>query len=38
MAATVLGSLTLLPALLGFTGTRLAKPSRVRVPRCAQAA
>jgi uncharacterized membrane protein YdfJ with MMPL/SSD domain len=36
-AATVgmvlLGSLTLLPALLGFTGTRLAKPSRVRLPR-----
>jgi RND superfamily putative drug exporter len=36
-AATVtmvlLGSLTLLPALLGFTGRRLAKPSRVRLPR-----
>jgi uncharacterized membrane protein YdfJ with MMPL/SSD domain len=36
-AATVgmvlLGSLTLLPALLGFTGSRLAKPSRVRLPR-----
>jgi RND superfamily putative drug exporter len=36
-AATVgmvlLGSLTLLPALLGFTGTRLAKPSRLRLPR-----
>ena len=35
-AATVgmvlLGSLTLLPALLGFTGTRLARPSRVRPP------
>ena len=29
---TVLGSLTLLPALLGFTGTRLAKPSRFRIP------
>ena len=29
---TVLGSLTLLPALLGFSGTRLAKPSRLRVP------
>ncbi len=33
VGATVLGSLTLLPALLGFTGTRLAKPSRVRLPR-----
>ncbi len=32
VGATVLGSLTLLPALLGFSGTRLAKPSRVRVP------
>jgi uncharacterized membrane protein YdfJ with MMPL/SSD domain len=32
VAMTVLGSLTLLPALLGFTGTRLAKPSRFRVP------
>ncbi|HET9895266.1 MAG TPA: MMPL family transporter [Streptosporangiaceae bacterium] len=32
VAATVLGSLTLLPALLGFTGTRLAKPSKVRLP------
>jgi RND superfamily putative drug exporter len=30
---TVLGSLTLLPALLGFTGTRLAKPSRIKPPR-----
>jgi uncharacterized membrane protein YdfJ with MMPL/SSD domain len=29
---TVLGSLTLLPALLGFSGTRLAKPSRLRIP------
>jgi uncharacterized membrane protein YdfJ with MMPL/SSD domain len=29
----LLGSLTLLPALLGFTGTRLAKPSRLRLPR-----
>ncbi|HLK01301.1 MAG TPA: MMPL family transporter [Streptosporangiaceae bacterium] len=28
VAMTVLASLTLLPALLGFTGTRLAKPSR----------
>src|SRR6266487_4638228 len=32
VAMTVLGALTLLPALLGFTGTRLAKPSRVRLP------
>jgi RND superfamily putative drug exporter len=36
-AATVgmvlLGSLTLLPALLGFTGTRLGKPTRLRLPR-----
>jgi RND superfamily putative drug exporter len=30
---TMLASLTLLPALLGFTGTRLAKPSKVRLPR-----
>ncbi|MGH3155134.1 MAG: MMPL family transporter, partial [Streptosporangiaceae bacterium] len=28
VAMTVLAALTLLPALLGFTGTRLAKPSR----------
>ena len=33
VAMVLLGSLTLLPALLGFTGTRLAKPSRVRPPR-----
>src|SRR5215469_14569930 len=33
VAMTVLGSLTLLPALLGFTGTRLARPSRIRPPR-----
>ena len=33
VAMTLLASLTLLPALLGFTGTRLAKPSRLRVPR-----
>ena len=33
VAMVVLGSLTLLPALLGFTGTRLAKPSRFRLPR-----
>ena len=32
VAMAVLGSLTLLPALLGFTGTRLAKPSRVGPP------
>ncbi len=32
VAATMLGSLTLLPALLGFTGTRLARPSRVKLP------
>ena len=32
VAMTVLAALTLLPALLGFTGTRLAKPSRFRVP------
>jgi RND superfamily putative drug exporter len=35
VAMTMLGSLTLLPALLGFTGTRLAKPSRLRRPRWA---
>jgi uncharacterized membrane protein YdfJ with MMPL/SSD domain len=29
VAMTVLGSLTLLPALLGFSGTRLARPSRL---------
>jgi putative drug exporter of the RND superfamily len=33
VAMTMLASLTLLPALLGFTGTRLAKPSRIRRPR-----
>jgi RND superfamily putative drug exporter len=33
VAMTVLGSLTLLPALLGFTGTRLARPSRLGLPR-----
>jgi RND superfamily putative drug exporter len=33
VAMTVLGSLTLLPALLGFSGTRLAKPSRIRLRR-----
>ena len=29
VAMTVIASLTLLPALLGFTGTRLARPSRL---------
>jgi uncharacterized membrane protein YdfJ with MMPL/SSD domain len=33
VAMVLLGSLTLLPALLGFTGSKLAKPSRIRVPR-----
>src|SRR5262249_16799788 len=33
VAMTVAGSLTLLPALLGFTGSRLAKPSRLRLRR-----
>ena len=37
VGATVAGSLTLLPALLGFTGLRLAKPSRIRMPRFAAA-
>jgi uncharacterized membrane protein YdfJ with MMPL/SSD domain len=32
VAMTVLAALTLLPALLGFTGPRLARPSRFRVP------
>ncbi len=32
VAMTVLAALTLLPALLGFTGTRLARPSRLRLP------
>jgi uncharacterized membrane protein YdfJ with MMPL/SSD domain len=32
VAMTVLAALTLLPALLGFTGTRLARPSRFRAP------
>jgi RND superfamily putative drug exporter len=34
---TVLGSLTLLPAMLGFTGLRLARPSRLHLPRRASA-
>jgi uncharacterized membrane protein YdfJ with MMPL/SSD domain len=33
VAMVLLGSLTLLPALLGFTGSRLGKPSRLRLPR-----
>jgi putative drug exporter of the RND superfamily len=33
VAMVLAGSLTLLPALLGFTGTRLARPSRLRRPR-----
>ena len=33
VAMVLLGSLTLLPALLGFTGTRLGRPSRIRLPR-----
>jgi uncharacterized membrane protein YdfJ with MMPL/SSD domain len=33
VAVTVLGSLTLLPAMLGFTGTRLARPSRLPLHR-----
>jgi RND superfamily putative drug exporter len=32
VAMTVLAALTLLPALLGCTGTRLARPSRFRLP------
>ena len=32
VAMTVLAALTLLPALLGFTGTRLARASRLRIP------
>jgi uncharacterized membrane protein YdfJ with MMPL/SSD domain len=37
VAMTVLGSLTLLPAMLGFTGLRLARPSRLHLPRRASA-
>jgi RND superfamily putative drug exporter len=33
VAMTVAAALTLLPALLGFTGTRLAAESRLRLPR-----
>jgi putative drug exporter of the RND superfamily len=33
VAMVLLGSLTLLPALLGFTGTRLARPGWIRLPR-----
>src|SRR5580693_690073 len=32
VAMVLLASLTLLPALLGFSGTRLAKPTRVKLP------
>ncbi len=32
VAMVLLASLTLLPALLGFSGTRLAKPSRIKPP------
>ncbi len=32
VAVMVLGALTLVPALLGLTGTRLARPSRMRLP------
>jgi RND superfamily putative drug exporter len=32
VAMTVIAALTLLPALLGFSGTRLARPSRLRRP------
>ena len=38
VATTLLGSLTLLPAMLGFTGTRLARHARVRLPRRRRAA
>ena len=38
VAMTVAGSLTLLPALLGFTGTRLAKRSRFRLRRTRESA
>jgi RND superfamily putative drug exporter len=33
VAMTVLATMTLLPALLGFSGTRLARPSRFRIRR-----
>ena len=33
VAMTVLASMTLLPTFLGFSGTRLAKPSRFRIRR-----
>jgi putative drug exporter of the RND superfamily len=33
VAMVLLASLTLLPALLGFSGTRLARPSRIRPPK-----
>ena len=33
VAMVLLASLTLLPALLGFSGTRLARPSRIKFPK-----
>jgi RND superfamily putative drug exporter len=33
VAMVLLASLTLLPALLGFSGTRLARPSRIKAPK-----
>ena len=33
VAMVLLASLTLLPALLGFSGTRLARPSRIKPPK-----
>ena len=33
VAMVLLASLTLLPALLGFTGSRLARPCRIKAPR-----
>ena len=33
VAMVLLASLTLLPALLGFSGTRLARPARIRPPK-----
>jgi RND superfamily putative drug exporter len=36
VAMTVLAALTLLPAFLGFSGTRLAKPSRLRIRRASR--
>src|SRR6202035_3124042 len=36
VAMVLLASLTLLPALLGFSGSRLARPSRIRPPKWAR--